>query len=152
SLFGIALLLSLMAYYHLNPEMLFYNDLVFEEYCESVALNYQDKLPLVFGKWNSIAKKSLGLYTITPEILQRLFYDHTRNAMIETSVTSGGVKEYYEGVDALSFQTLKLGKIHESGVKVLEQLDEFKDHYSTGMLSQKLDEIYNSLRQRDLLK
>ncbi|MGB8936396.1 MAG: hypothetical protein WCC17_14970, partial [Candidatus Nitrosopolaris sp.] len=61
SLFGIALLLSVRVYYQfLNPDMLFYNNLEFGEFSNKLSTNYKDKLPLIFGKWDSLMKETLG--------------------------------------------------------------------------------------------
>ena len=38
---------------------LFFEDIPLEEYFDKIALNYHDKLPLIFGKW-SLLKKELG--------------------------------------------------------------------------------------------
>jgi hypothetical protein len=153
SLFGLVLVMAIRAYEYLNPERVFYNNLEFGEYCTKLAANYQDKLPLVFGKWDSLMRETLGDNRILFEILRDLFYDHTSKAMIESSVISGGVKEYYEGVKALSnWAYPRLEKIRESGEKVLQQLGQPNDCYCNKMLSAKIDEIRNSIRQRNLDK
>jgi hypothetical protein len=151
SLFGIALLFSLRAYEYLNPEKLFYNNLKFEEFCNKLSTNYKDKLPLIFGKWDSLMRETLGDNNVIFEILCNLFYDNTSKAMIESSVIVGGVKEYYESVQALSdWSYPKLEAIHKAGEKVLEELGQSKDCYCHKLLSSKMDEISNSLSQRNL--
>jgi hypothetical protein len=152
SLFGIALLLSLKAYYFLNPEMLFYNNITFEEYCKRLALNYKDKLPLVFGKWEALTNNTFGRNMIAAEILNHLFYNRARNAKLETSILLGGVKEHYEGIEVLTKQTFsKLKDIHDCGRYFAEQLGQSENNYQL-LFSRKLDEIYNLLRSMDLEK
>jgi hypothetical protein len=124
SLFGIVLLLSVRAYYEfVNPEMLFYNNLEFGEFSSKLSTNYKDKLPLIFGKWDSLMKETLGYNSAIFEILRNLFDNHTSKAMIELSVIVGGVKEYYESVQTLSdWSYPRLAKIHNDGEKILEEL------------------------------
>src|SRR5439155_2765479 len=127
SLFGIALLLSLRALEYLNPERVYYNNLKFEEFCTKLSSNYRNKLPLVFGKWDSLMKETLGDSHVF-KILNDLFYDHTSKAMIESSVILGGVKEYYESIKALSdWAYPRLEEIHEAGEKVLRELGHSDD-------------------------
>ncbi len=153
SLFGLALLLSVRAPEYLKHRKVFYNNLEFGEFCTKLSTNYHDKLPLVFGKWDSLSKETLGDYRGASEILHDLFYDHTSKAMIESSVISGGVKEYYESIKALSdWAYPRLEKIHEDGEKLLQELGESNDCYCNKMISRKIDEIFNSLRQRNLHK
>jgi len=38
---------------------LFFEDISLQEYFDKIALNYPDKLPLIFGKW-SLLKEELG--------------------------------------------------------------------------------------------
>jgi hypothetical protein len=151
SLFGIALLLSLRAYEYLNPEKLFYNNLKFEEFCSKLSTTYKDKLPLIFGKWDSLVGETLRDNNVIFEILRNLFYDRTSKARIESSVIVGGVKEYYESVQTLSdWSYPRLEAIHKAGEKILEELGQSKDCYCHKLLSSKMDEIANSLSQRNL--
>ncbi|MGB6531136.1 MAG: hypothetical protein WBF33_23760 [Candidatus Nitrosopolaris sp.] len=152
SLFGIALLLSVRARQEfVNPDMLFYNNLEFREFCSKLSTNYKDKLPLIFGKWDSLMRETLRDNNVIFEILCNLFYDHTSKAMIESSVIVGGVKEYYESVQTLSgWSYPRLDKIHKAGEEILEELAQSKDCYCHKLLSRKMHEISNSLSQRNL--
>ena len=152
SLFGIALLLSVRARQEfVNPDMLFYNNLEFREFCSKLSTNYKDKLPLIFGKWDSLMRETLRDNNVIFEILRNLFYDHTSKAMIESSVIVGGVKEYYESVQTLSgWSYPRLDKIHKAGEEILEELAQSKDCYCHKLLSRKMHEISNSLSQRNL--
>jgi hypothetical protein len=151
SLYGVALLLSIMAYYDLNHEHLFYNNLGFEEYCEKLALNYQDKIPLVLGKWHILKKGIYDHDKIPAENLKQLFYSRERIAGLD-SVLLGGIKEYYEGIEILTKQTFsKLKRIHECGEQLLsEPLEEQLDSNFQLLLARKLDEIDKDLSKRDL--
>jgi hypothetical protein len=58
SLFGVILILAVIAYGN-HPSTIYYNDsygMDLQTYFEEVALNYRDKLPLVFGKWDLLKK------------------------------------------------------------------------------------------------
>src|SRR5215831_16072929 len=101
SLFGIVLLLSVWVNEFLYPDMLFYNNLKFEEFCSKLSTNYKDKLQLIFGKWDTLMQETSRDNNVIFEILRHLFDDHTK-AMIESSVIVGGIKEYYESVQTLS--------------------------------------------------
>jgi len=80
-LFGIVLLPSVRAYYEfVNPEMLFYNNLEFGEFSSKLSTNYKDKLPLIFGKWDSLMKE-ISDNNVIFEILRNLFDDHTSKSV-----------------------------------------------------------------------
>jgi hypothetical protein len=150
SLFGIALLLSVRACEYWNPERVFYN-LDFEEFCAKLSANYPDKLPLVFGKWDSLIRETRGDNKIIVETLRNLFYGRTSNAMIESSVVLGGVREYYESAKDLSVWSYpKLEKMHQAGKDFLEELAQYNDCIYNEMFSRKVNEISNSLNQRNL--
>ena len=75
SLFGIMLVIALIRFHYIGIDKvrfrifnrhadadklrLFFEDIPLEEYFDKIALNYHDKLPLIFGKW-SLLKKELG--------------------------------------------------------------------------------------------
>ena len=74
SLFGIMFVIAVIRYHPIgidkvryvfliymlmHKSRLFFEDIPLEEYFDKIALNYHDKLPLIFGKW-SLLKKELG--------------------------------------------------------------------------------------------
>ena len=54
SLFGIILALTLVRLYDKGAlrHGLYYREISYSDYCDTIASNYQHKLPLIFGKWN----------------------------------------------------------------------------------------------------
>ena len=77
SLFGIMLVIALVRFHYIGIDKarfpvfnrqtataadklrLFFEDISLQEYFDKIALNYPDKLPLIFGKW-SLLKEELG--------------------------------------------------------------------------------------------
>ena len=65
----------------------------------------------------------------------------------------GGVNEYYESVQTLSdWSYPRLAKIHKTCENILEELAQSDDRYCHKLLSRKMDEISNSLSQRNLTR
>ena len=64
SLFGLILVLTLIRYYDMDKlkQGLYYNNISFVDYYDTIASKYRDKLPLIFGKWH-LLKDILGLYS-----------------------------------------------------------------------------------------
>jgi len=58
SLFGVLLVQTVILYNQMNKLQygLYYNDMLLEDYYDKIASNYQNKLPLIFGKWNLLKK------------------------------------------------------------------------------------------------
>jgi DNA-binding MarR family transcriptional regulator len=111
SLFGIMLILGIITHSH---QKMFYksdgvekndNDLV--EFYSMVCRNYADKLPLVFGKWDLLTKTWDYAYRWFLPVLYQNIEDNYSRAMRSGSVTVtlGGVKEYQETMQELSFHT-----------------------------------------------
>ncbi len=96
---------------------LYYNSISSEAYFEKIADNYEQKLPLVFGK-RRLLKKFLGASMIDnfDVILDRMI----RAKQLETSICQGGNKEFYESIDSIIKSTRnEMAKIQAVG---LEQL------------------------------
>jgi hypothetical protein len=113
SLFGVMLMISLIRYHYVGIDSnrlhnldttntridLFYKDMRLNEYCDIIARNYKDKLPLIFGKWN-ILLDQLG--SLLYNSFDSLFYKKTGSKSTADSVWIGGNKEFYDDIQALA--------------------------------------------------
>lgn len=127
SLFGVILALTLVRYYDMGKlnHGLYYRNIPFLDYYDKMASNYQDKLPLIFGKWN-LLKDILRLYAgynfdiiVDKEIRLR---DSDK-----LSIIRGGNKELYDGIREIILQTLQqLGYYANAGCMVWL-------HYNSGI-------------------
>lgn len=82
---------------------LYYRNILFTDYYDKIASNYQDKLPLVFGKW-SLLKNILRSYSAYnfDIILDRELRLGDSNMI---SIISGGNKELYYSIREIVLQT-----------------------------------------------
>jgi DNA-binding PadR family transcriptional regulator len=127
SLFGVILALTLVRYYDTDKlnHGLYYRNISFSNYYDEIASNYQDKLPLIFGKWN-LLKDILRLYAaynfdiiLDKEIRLR--------ESDKLSIIRGGNKELYDGIREIILQTLQqLGYYASVGLTVWL-------HYNSGI-------------------
>jgi hypothetical protein len=81
---------------------LFYNDITPNVYCDIIAKNYSEKLPLIFEKWNFL-QDQLGF--LLYDSFDFLIYKDTRSKSTANSVWIGGNKEFYEDIQALASNT-----------------------------------------------
>ena len=104
SIYGIMLVLMLIRRQDMGKleHGLFYTDTLFPEYFDKVVNTYQDKLPLIFGKWD-ILKDVLRLFSaynfdivVDKDIRQR------KSELI--SIASGGNKQLLEGIKEIVLQ------------------------------------------------
>jgi hypothetical protein len=119
SLFGVMLTLSLIRYNETGKlhHGLYYNSFSSEAYFEKIADNYEHKLPLIFGK-RHLLKKFLGASMI--DNFDILLDRKIRAKQLETSISQGGNKEFYESIDSIIKNTRnEMAKIQSVG---LEQL------------------------------
>ncbi len=105
SLFGVILVLTLVRYYDmdkLNPG-LYYRDILFPDYYDKIASNYQNKLPLIFGKWNLLKKilRIFAAYNFDIILDNKIQLRDTD----KLSVVRGGNKELYDGIREIVLQT-----------------------------------------------
>lgn len=120
SLFGVILALFLVRYYDKDKlkQGLYYNDITFMDYYDKIAYNYQDKLPLIFGKWK-LLKNILKLYSayIFDIILSREIRLRDSDKF---SITRGGNKELYYSIKEIKMRTRsQLGDIANAGRVIL---------------------------------
>jgi hypothetical protein len=127
SLFGVILALTLVRYYDMGKlnHSLYYRNISFSNYYDKIASNYQDKLPLIFGKWN-LLKNILRLYTAYnfDIILDKEIRLRDSDKL---SIIRGGNKELYDGIREIILQTLQqLGDYENAGHMVYL-------HYNSGI-------------------
>ena len=148
SLFGIMFVIAVIRYHsididkarlcisniHADKPRLFFEDISLEEYFDKIALNYHDKLPLIFGKWNLLKKEvgSLFLY----DNFDFLLYNKAFSVNMGTSIWLGGNKEFCDNHQALADRSAKklkvlyiqgreiLGKFHKDALG--DERNEFK--------------------------
>ncbi len=104
SLYGIIVVLTLIRRYDMGKAVpgLFFDDLPFPDYIEKIANNYQDKLPLVFGKWDILKRtiKLLAAYNFDIVIDKSIRQTKSNNV----SITRGGNAELLDGIKEISSQ------------------------------------------------
>jgi predicted transcriptional regulator len=119
SLFGVMLSLTLVRYYDMNKLKLglYYTNISFPNYYDKIASNYEDKLPLIFGKWK-LLKDILRLFSaynfdiVLDKDLRLRDYD-------KVSIIRGGNNELYDGIREIIFQTRQqLGDFAKAGRNV----------------------------------
>ena len=71
---------------------------------DTIALNYKNKIPLIFGKWD-LLKSQLGemLY----DGFDFLIYKVNRIRTINETVWSGGFKEFYDDLQTSSLKAIR---------------------------------------------
>ena len=118
TLFGLLLTLSLVRIYDMEKlkHGLHYSGITYSEYFDKIALNYKDKLPLVFGKWK-LLKNILGIFSDYnfDILLDREILTMSRNL----SVARGGNKELFDGLKEVALQTRQqIGDFVNAGLHV----------------------------------
>jgi len=95
SLLGVLLVLAMISFKRKKGDNTYFN------YYDTVASNYREKLPLIFGKWR-LLEKSLDdrLY----KYLDYLFLDKAE--ILSLSVSLGGNKEIYDNIKAATMNAI----------------------------------------------
>jgi DNA-binding PadR family transcriptional regulator len=106
SLFGVLLVQTVILYNQMNKLQygLYYNDMLFEDYYDKIASNYQNKLPLIFGKWNLLKKV---LRTMSAHNFSIILDGKARSDIMAKSFLEGGNKELYDSVAAVALHSQK---------------------------------------------
>jgi hypothetical protein len=116
SLFGVMLALFLVRYHDMDKlkQGLHHNKISFVDYYDKIAQNYQDKLPLIFGKWDLLTS-ILGIFSAYNfDII--LSHEMRLRDDDKFSLIRGGNKELYDGIREIKMQTrIQLGKIANAG-------------------------------------
>jgi hypothetical protein len=142
SLFGVLLVQTLVRYHEMDrlKHGLHYNDISFEDYYDKISSNYQNKLPLVFGKWNLLKKI---LKTISAHNFGIILDRQTRSNAMAKSFLDGGNKEFYDSLIGVALHSRnRLSEFYAKG------LMEFSN-YVTGAISQFPDK--NTMEARSYL-
>lgn len=134
SLFGVMLTIALVRYHHIglegarlhipnghaNKVHLFFKSIPLNDYFDKIAFNYNDKIPLIFGKWN-LLKKEVG-----DSFLYRnfdfLLYAKAFAVNMGTSIWLGGNKEFCDNLQALADKSSQMLKVlHTEGKDILNR-------------------------------
>jgi hypothetical protein len=118
---GLMLSFVLIRYHDLGriKADLYIKNFSMREYYDKIVLNYKDKLPLVFGKWNLLKRnlKELAVYNLDIVIDKEI---HS-NLAASLSVNLGGNKELFEGIKETAIYNNKLmSSFAAEGMKVLK--------------------------------
>jgi hypothetical protein len=159
SLFGVILILSIIRrlYTWTSTSRYFQNNFLHSrmglyDFYDKVAANYHDKLPLIFGKWDLLKKKSHGM--LIEPYFNVILFDDIRSDVMKVPNLMGGNKEIYENIHALALYTdNKLLEIYNEALSVLEEhtndKQSIKRKYST-LVNKKLTEIEALIKYADL--
>jgi DNA-binding PadR family transcriptional regulator len=110
SLFGVLLAIAFIRHHHkfradanAKAPALFYQHIDEKEYFDRIAQSHEDKIPLVFGKWEFL-KSQLG------EIMSYDLFDFLifKNTNLLTSIWLGGNKEFYDDIYSLTHNATEM--------------------------------------------
>jgi len=122
------------------------------EYYDKIASNYQDKLPLIFGKWKLLKQVLKSKFDFYPSILDYLFLH--KYEILSLSTLLGGNKEIYDNIKSAALNTINtFSIIYNDGVSAMESEDfpkEFVQNEHYKLMQDKLNDIEISLRYSDL--
>jgi hypothetical protein len=143
SLFGVLLAMAFIRYHHVghayritsqfvsnsnvskNAEQLFYHHIDKKEYYNSIAQNYKDKIPFIFGKWNSL-EAELGQSSLYGGF-DFLIYNNRKSNSFQMSIWYGGNKEFYDDIHMLTYNAAwKLLSVYRRGKSLLEGYEKVK--------------------------
>jgi hypothetical protein len=150
SLLGILLVLATLSLSRGKTERMERVSLSAEEYYNIVASNYQDKLPLIFGRWKLV--KQVLKRDFLPSIFDYLFIDKAE--ILSLSVLVGGNKEIYDNIKSAALNTIsKFSTVHDECISAMGSNDcpeEFPNGAHYHFVQDKLDEIEESLTYADI--
>jgi DNA-binding MarR family transcriptional regulator len=123
SLFGLILTMALILFYYKGTNdsrydtfiekpfkiSLFYDKVDLHKYFDTIASNYKENLPLIFGKWNILQRElgSLFLY----DNFDFLFYHKAFSVNMGRTIWVGGNKEFFDNLQALAAKSSELLKL-----------------------------------------
>lgn len=159
TLFGVMLILAIVRYKR-TYRHIYFNDYLrqsrgmypdIENYYNAIITNYQDKVPLIFGKWQLLANVFITVDDLAT-YFETIFDEVLRNPLVSLSVNIGGVKELYESMYGISYHRfLKLTQIFDSGQDSLVR-GRRCDTNRTLVIQEKLSEIWLLLIGSDLTR
>jgi DNA-binding PadR family transcriptional regulator len=159
SLFGVMLAMAIISYHFVGIDIfrqrtiynnsdviprlkLFYNDIDQKEYYDTIAKNYKDKIPLIFGKWDFL-KSELG--AMLYDSFDFLIYKSSRSDNMDKSIWSLGNKEFYDEIQELTYNAIdRLSPIHAFGTIMLR---EYEEHQAWIANNPRIIPVYNKLRE-----
>ncbi|MGN6632990.1 MAG: hypothetical protein ACTHKP_12265, partial [Nitrososphaeraceae archaeon] len=120
SLFGILLVLTLVRYHHMNRRNLYLlGKYSLQEAFDIVAANYKNKLPLIFGQWDTI-KDILKLHLVYS--FDVIIEHGARRKFLETPIVMKGNKEYYDAYRDLTISNrMQMSELYNRGIMALER-------------------------------
>ena len=132
SLFGVLFLLKLIRQNDINRlrHGLYNNDKSFLEYCDIIADNYRDAIPLIFRKWNLLKRilKAFAAYNFDIIVDQQFRDKIMRESAVfkrpgeEEYITSGS-KYLFEGYKSiLEISRRQLGEVQIRGMETLDNI------------------------------
>jgi hypothetical protein len=171
SLFGLMLVMAIITYrfagshrsdrHHLingintsfGGHKLFYNSMDLKQCFDTVAVNYKDKIPLIFGKWDFL-RSHLGLMLY--DSFDFLVYKDNRSYTFEETIWFSGTKEYYDDLQALTRNAIKLlYPIYISGTtnirKFVKRQPWIANNPNLELVYRKLREIGEILRYNEII-
>lgn len=142
SLLGILLVLATISLKRREEDNTYFN------HYDTTARNYQEKLPLVLGKWR-LLKETLD-FNWYPSLFDYLLGDY-KSEILSLSVSLGGNKEIYDNIRAAGFRTIsKFSMIYDEGIHALRSVEEFRNTAYYRFMQEKINEIEISLKYTDL--
>lgn len=146
SLLGILLTLSIISLKRQQQKGSYYI-----HYYNKAATNYQEKLPLIFGKWK-LLKNVLDFY-VYPSIFDYLLSSY-KSEILSASISVGGNKEIYDNIRSATISTInKFFVVYDQGISALQTGDypeRFLNSEQYRFVREKLNEIEISLKYADL--
>lgn len=146
SLLGILLILATMSLLRQRRERSYS-----VSYYSRIALNYREKLPLIFGKWELL--KNILNFDAYPSTFDYLLSNH-KPEILSLSVSLGGNKEIYDNIRSATLGIInKLFTLYDEGGSALQSSDypeKFVNSKHYRLIKEKIDEVEISLKYADL--
>jgi DNA-binding PadR family transcriptional regulator len=122
SLFGILLILTLVRNRNKDRQ-----NLCLQETFNIIATNYKNKLPLIFGQWDTLKDilKVFSVYNFDVIIDRhsRSSFLQNRSSFLQKSAVMNGNKEYYETIrDITMYNREKMMNLYHAGIDTLKRL------------------------------
>jgi hypothetical protein len=123
------------------------------DYYNKTTLNYQEKLPLIFGKWELL--EEILDFSSFPSIFDYLLRDYkSKSEILSLPLSLGGNKEIYDNIRSATLNTInKYFMVYEDGIRALESVDCPEESRNTAyyrLILEKINEIEMSLRYTEL--
>ena len=127
SLFGILLVLTLVRFHNMNWRNLYLlGNYSIQEAFDTIATNYKNKVPLIFGQWDTLKDilKVLSVYNFDVIINYE-----ARSRFLKTPVVMKGNKEYYEANrDITTHNRMQMRDLYNIGTMALKRFHSNSEH------------------------